>query len=302
MSLTALALQVLDLSLVGLFPLLIVIVLLAFWRWLPRQLVPWLWLFAGLRLLAPLHIQSAASRVPAGLVDLVQRVYAAPPAPPGPAAEPGVRFAYDLAMLLVDNAALLSRIWLAGFAAMLLYGVGSYLLLLRRMRCATPAEYGVYECDACASPFILGFLRPRVILPYGVEVPERELILHHERRHIRQLDHLKKPLAWFILSLHWFNPLVWIAFSGFCYDMEVACDDFCIQDLSPNERKTYAETLLRFSSQMTPLASPVAFGEVEIKDRIHRVLSYGEPEIYLVVLGFCCIAYLAAALLTNPPA
>lgn len=304
MSLTSLAIKVADLSIAGLFPLLAVLLLRFFWRRLPRRLMMLAWLIVALRLMVPISVQSPAGTVPAEATHVIQTLYQnalADTQPQNAALAPQAPAQEVSPSGFALSAALLSRLWLAGALGMLGYGALSLLRLYRRTACATPLEPGVFEWEGCTSPFILGLLRPRILMPYGMESRQRELVLLHERSHIRCLDHLKKPLAFFILSIHWFNPLVWIAFCAFCRDLEGACDERVIRGMEPGSRKAYSQTLLHFSAERSPLRCPVAFGETNIKDRILRVLNYKKPGHLLLVIGGIALVILAVCFLTNSP-
>lgn len=137
----------------------------------------------------------------------------------------------------------LAALWLAGLAAMLLYAFLSWLRLRLLVREAVPAGDGRYICDRLRDPFILGLFRPRIYLPSDLSEPELGCVLAHEGAHLRRRDHIWKPLGWLLLSVHWFNPLVWLAYALFCRDVEYACDESVVGGLDADGRRAYARAL-----------------------------------------------------------
>ncbi len=185
----------------------------------------------------------------------------------------------------------LSWVWLAGAAALLLWSVFKYLRLRFHLREAVMLEKGVYEAEGLESPFVLGVLRPRVYLPWGMETEERGWVLRHERAHIRRLDPLWKLLGWLALCLHWFNPLCWLAFSLAMQDMEGACDEAVVRTLGGEERAAYSRLLLALSGGR-PLfaATPLGFGEGNVKQRIKSVLRWRKPKWWMALLAILLLA------------
>lgn len=151
----------------------------------------------------------------------------------------------------------LAALWLAGLAAMLLYAFLSWLRLRLLVREAVPAGDGRYICDRLRDPFILGLFRPRIYLPSDLSEPELSCVLAHEGAHLRRRDHIWKPLGWLLLSVHWFNPLVWLAYALFCRDVEYACDESVVGGLDADGRRAYARALLECSSPRRAAACAV---------------------------------------------
>lgn len=194
-------------------------------------------------------------------------------------------------------------VWLAGAAGILLHAVVLYLRLKRRVRDAVFVEPGVYETDAVDSPFVMGVFRPRIILPLTLLRQERELVLRHEQAHIYRFDYLAKPIAFLILAMHWFNPLVWLAFRLFCDDMEASCDERAISTMEKEQIANYGETLLRLGTRKVAFAGgPLAFGEHCTKERIVNVLNYKKPMFWVVAVAVVAAIAVAIILLANPVA
>ena len=295
--LTTAALQVMDLTIVGSWVLLTILLLRFFWHKMPRRFIMPMWALAGMRLMLPITIESPTSTIPPETVGIPQQIFFAGTTQMQMTHGEQVVAA---AAKPLRTSEILALIWLAGFVLMILWGVISYLRLKHSTACATPLGEGVYECDACHSPFVLGFIRPRIILPYGMDEAQRELVLNHERSHISRFDHLKKPIGWLVLATHWFNPLVWAGFTRFCKDIERDCDERSISGLDFEQRKAYSEALLQFSTDEKLFNHPLAFGELDTKWRIQRVLSYRKPAKYMAVIGVIGVIIMIFCLMTNP--
>lgn len=196
---------------------------------------------------------------------------------------------------------IIGYVWFAGCCLMLLYALVSYLQLKHRVRTATRLEGNIRQSEYVTSPFVLGVFRPTVYLPYGLKASHQSHIIAHERSHIRRGDHLIKPLGFIILSVHWFNPCVWVAYILLCRDIEAACDERVIQKMSKEERQAYSATLLHYSVKRRRIAAcPVAFGETGIKGRIKNVMNYKKPTVWLVVMSILLSCVLAGCFLTDP--
>ena len=193
-------------------------------------------------------------------------------------------------------------IWLAGFAAMLLYAVISWITLRRRVRASVALPEEPFRlCDAVDTPFILGVLRPRVYLPSGLSDAQRAAVAAHEMAHLRRRDHWWKMLGWLLLAVHWFNPLVWLAYILFCRDIELACDEKAVRDMNVAERADYSQALLDFAAPRALLrVCPLAFGEVGVKARIKAILNYKKPAFWIIVLAVAACIVVGVCFLTRP--
>ena len=176
-----------------------------------------------------------------------------------------------------------------------------YLMLIRRLHGSVADENGIYYSDKIDTPFILGVISPKIYLPYETGETDKEYILAHERAHIHRLDYLWKPIGFIILCLHWFNPLVWVAFRLFCKDIELSCDERAVRDYSQEKRKAYSHTLVNFSVQQKSLNYlPLGFGNSEVKERVVNVLSYKKPAFWVIMVCIIVIAGISVFLMTNP--
>ncbi|MDO5545363.1 MAG: M56 family metallopeptidase [Eubacteriales bacterium] len=192
-------------------------------------------------------------------------------------------------------------IWLGGASIMALYSVAQYLTLRRRLTEAIPYQGEVYLADSIASPFVMGVFHPKIYLPSGTPEEERRFILAHERHHIRRGDHLWKLLGYAALCLHWFNPLVWLAFNLAGKDMEMSCDEAVIRQLGEDVRADYSQALLRLATHNKTIAGmPLAFGEGDTKGRVRNMARWKKPKVCVSVVCVIVCIVIAAACALNP--
>lgn len=194
-----------------------------------------------------------------------------------------------------------SVIWLMGIAAMLLYAVISYVRVRRSVAERVPYEGNIFLCDHVKSPFILGLVRPKIYLPSGMEVEAMEPVIAHEKAHLTRRDHWWKPLGFLILTVHWFNPLCWIAYMLLCRDIELACDEKVIRQMDLDGKKQYSTALLECSAQRQLVTiCPLAFGEIGVKERVRNVLNYKKPAFWVIVVAVIACAVVTVCFATNP--
>ena len=195
----------------------------------------------------------------------------------------------------------LSILWLTGMAAMLVYTLVSYWRLRARVRTAIRVKKDLYLSEYVSSPFVLGLFRPRIYLPYHMDDLDRFHVIAHERAHIRRRDHLWKPLGFLLLTVHWFNPAMWLSYILLCRDIELACDEKVIKELGAHQRADYSQALLHCSVTHRSIAAcPLAFGEVGVRERVKNVLSYKKPAFWVILLSMLACAVLAVCFLTDP--
>lgn len=244
-----------------------------------------------------LPVGPVATQTPSVVPPLVSPpVVTAPPAvnvEPLPEPQTGL----DLASAAWEIAAIL---WLAVLAGLLIYGVASYVRLRRRMANAVRLEGNVYQSDRVRSPFILGVVRPKIYLPFGLTGEQQSYVLAHEGYHIRRLDHIVRPAAFVILALHWFNPLVWAAYYLMGRDMEMSCDEKVLGG-AEHIRKAYSITLLSFAANRRfPSPSPLAFGETGVKGRIKNILNWKKPALWVTIAAILLCAVVRVSCATDP--
>ncbi len=192
-------------------------------------------------------------------------------------------------------------IWVLGIIALLVYSLVSILILKRQLKSAQLIENNIFEAKNLKTPFVLGLIKPKIYLPVGLNATERSYILLHEQTHIHRKDHIIKVLAFLTLSIHWFNPLVWIAFMLMSKDMELSCDERVLKEMNEDIKKPYANSLLLLATERHILnSSPLAFGEGNVKGRIKNVLNYKKPRFWLIILTIIIVTAIGIGLMANP--
>lgn len=192
--------------------------------------------------------------------------------------------------IFVENCDIFKNIWLAGFVLILIYGISSYVILRIKMANSVIKTDNIYESDKITSPFILGFVFPKIYIPFGLDEKTYRYVIAHEKCHLKRYDYYIKAFAFVLLAVHWFNPLCWIAFSLMTKDMEMSCDEKVLSD-NDGIRKEYSSALLSFATERRIYAvTPLCFGEENIKQRIKNILKFKKPEIGLsVIFAVLCV-------------
>ena len=183
-------------------------------------------------------------------------------------------------------------VWLTGALALLLYGAISYLQLKKKVCTAIRTYDNIYETDQINTPFTLGFIRPKIYLPVGINEKQLQYIIEHEKKHIKRRDYLTKPLAFLVASIHWFNPLAWTSYILMARDMELSVDEYVMKSSEEDIRGEYSYSLLSLSVRKSRLISPLAFGETGVKQRVKNVLSYKKPAFWV---SLCAIVVVITA-------
>lgn len=192
-------------------------------------------------------------------------------------------------------------IWVLGIMILLIYSLVSVFQLTRQLKSAKLIEKNIFEAGNMKTPFVLGLIKPKIYLPVGLKAEERSYILLHEQIHIHRADHTIKILAFLILSVHWFNPLVWIAFMLMSTDMELSCDERVLREMNEEIKKPYANSLLSLATGSHILnGSPLAFGEGNVKGRIKNVLNYKKPRFWVIAFSIIIVAAVGIGFMTNP--
>lgn len=290
----------------------VMLVRLIFRKKAPKKLICALWLLVGVRLVCPFSLESVLSLIPSA--ETVPPEIVSSPAPQitsGFAAfnsvvNPVLSEAFaPIPEQSVSPMQVLTEVgawvWLAGVIAVCLYGLISYIKLKRKMSDAVLLSGNIFQSEKGESPFILGFIRPKIYLPFALSDTDRENVIAHETAHIKRKDHIIKPLAFLLLAVYWFNPLVWVSYALLCRDIELACDERVIKDLSEDNRKEYAKSLLDCAVKRKSIAAcPLAFGEVGVKTRIKGVMHYKKPAFWVILITVAAIIVTSVCFLTNP--
>ena len=196
---------------------------------------------------------------------------------------------------------ILSIVWTIGILLLIAYTVISYWRLHREIDTAVRYKDNIFQSENVSSPFVLGLIKPRIYLPFNMNGHDLEHVVAHERAHIRRKDHWWKPLGFLLLTIHWFNPFMWLSYVLLCRDIELACDEKVIRELGNEQRADYTQALVACSiNRRTIAACPLAFGEVGVKERVKSVMNYQKPAFGIVILAVIACVGVAVCFLTNP--
>ena len=302
----ALFLTILELSLRGSLLILVILPVRALLKQAPRWSICLLWALAAIALVCPIRFESTASVMPSD--SIITEIIA--PAPTMPLVQTEPILIQDLPVengvhiithTEPDYGFLAAWVWLMGMAVMVSVAAVSYVRLKKQVAASLLVKDNVYLCDDIDSPFILGIIRPRIYLPSALDTDLYPSVLLHEYAHLKRRDHWWKPLGYLLLTVHWFNPLVWLGYALLCRDIELACDEKVIRDMDTQHKKHYSEALLQCSMPRRLItACPLAFGEVGAKQRIKAVLHYKKPAFWVILIVMLLCAALAVGFLTDP--
>lgn len=310
---TTLMLKLINMSLTASWLILAVIAARLLLKRAPRWMTVLLWGLVGVRLICPFTIESALSLIPR--TEVISPSVIAPAETPIqnaiPAADagnaPGAGQIFEptasaaSADLLQIWLPILTAVWCTGVILLLLYGAVSYGRLRRKVCTAVRLQDNVFQSEAVPSPFILGILQPKIYLPFSLTENELPAVLAHERAHIARLDHWWKPAGFLLLAVYWFNPLMWVSYVLLCRDIELACDERVIREMTPDERAHYSEALLRCSVRKGRITScPLAFGEQNVRERVKSILNYKKPAFWIMIAAILACIVVAACFLTSP--
>ena len=192
-------------------------------------------------------------------------------------------------------------IWIFGMIALALYTAISYWRLHRKVDTAVRYKDNIFQSENVSSPFVFGIIKPRIYLPFKMNGQDLEHVVAHEHAHIRRKDHWWKPFGFLLLTIHWFNPLMWMAYVLLCRDIELACDEKVIKELGNEQRGDYTQALVACSINRRMIAAcPLAFGEVSVKERVKSVMNYKKPAFWVIIISVIVCVGVAVCFLTNP--
>ncbi len=280
--------EILSMSVDSAWLIIAVIIVRALLQKSPMYFRKILWGFVGLRLVIPFSFKSAFSLVPHEVPQTADRVAGQVVATTD--LEQGLSFT-DVVPFL----------WTAVGMGFLIYGIISYIRLRLKIIDGTLVKGNVYQSERIHSPFVCGFIKPRIYVPYGLDEVTQNCVLKHEETHIKCADHIIKAFGFVVLCIHWFNPLVWISYFLLCKDIELSCDENVIKKYDDVQCKQYAKALLELGVNKVKLtACPIAFGEVSIKKRIKSVVSYKKASKILVIASLCVCIGVSLCFMTEP--
>lgn len=305
-------LKLVNLSISASWLILAVLVLRVVLKKAPKWVMPLLWGVVALRLVCLFSIESALSLIPSAetipseivtetrepvlyeqaTLDIVTN----PTLPP--AAEVPVGVSRQQAQVDFN---IYSVLWLAGMAALLVHALMSAGKLKKKLATAILLRDNIYESEFVDSPFVFGVVKPNIYLPMHMDEGTAAYVIAHERAHLARRDHWWKVLGYLVLALHWFNPLVWVAYILFCRDIELACDEKVVKGLDGAARADYSQALLSCAAPKRAVAAcPLAFGEGNIKTRVKSALHYRKPAFWVAAAAVLAVVIVAVCFLTNP--
>lgn len=308
----ALFLKLLNMSITAGWIVLAVVLLRLLLKKAPKWISCLLWVLVGLRLILPFSFESKVSVVPSTETVPQEIIYSQ-----APTINSGVPFVNNSVNPVISESLapevgasvnpiqivifVATIVWCIGMAGMLIYALISYLRVKHKVRISAPLRENIYICDNIGTPFILGVFKPKIYLPSELPEREAEYVIAHEKSHLKRRDHLWKPIGFALLTVYWFNPLLWLGYVLLCRDIELACDERVIKNMDAEEKKAYSTALLDCSIPRRMIsACPLAFGEVDVKNRIKSVLNYKKPAFWIIVVAIIACIVAAVCLLTDP--
>lgn len=278
----------------------------------PKWIAVLLWGIVAVRLICPISVESALSLIPSS--QTINPEVALNP----PAIDSGVPIINNVINPIIGEATItlqpekdlnifqfimpyLAGLWVVGITALLIYTSVSYVRIKKKIGTAIMLRDNIFQSENIVSPFVLGIIKPKIYLPFRMNEQDMEHVIAHEQAHICRKDHWWKPLGFLILTLHWFNPLMWLGYALLCRDIELACDEKVIKELNTEQKADYSQALLTCSVNRRMIAAcPLAFGEVGVKDRVKSVLNYKKPAFWMIAAAMIASAAVAVCFLTNP--
>lgn len=304
-------LTIVNMSISASWIVLVVLLLRLLLKKAPKWIAVLLWGIVGLRLIMPFSFESVFSLIPSS-----EAISKAPNSP---------RPHFESGITIVDNqvndylgeryyegitrptghfsdiTTILAFVWIVGIVLLLAYTIISYSRVKNKICTAILLRDNIYQSENVVSPFVLGIIKPKIYLPFAMNEQDMKHVIAHEQAHIHRKDHWWKPMGFLILTLHWFNPLMWLGYVLLCRDIELACDEKVIKELNAEQKADYSQALLDCSvNRRTIAACPLAFGEIGVKDRVKSILNYKKPAFWIIVLAIIASVAVAVCFLTNP--
>ena len=305
-------LKIVNMSISASWLVLVVLILRFVLKKAPKWVNILLWGIVAIRLICPFSFESALSLIPSA-ETFPEKVISGPSFDVQTGITPvdnrindylGDRY-FEGVTVPANNGnnimTILTIVWTIGILLLVAYTVISYWRLRRKVDTAVRYKDNIFQSENVKSPFVLGIIKPRIYLPFNMNGQDLEHVVAHEQAHIHRKDHWWKPFGFLLLTIHWFNPLVWLAYVLLCRDIELACDEKVIKELGNEQRADYTQALVACSVNLRMIAAcPLAFGEVGVKDRVKSVMNYKKPAFWGVVLAVIVCVFVAVCFLTNP--
>ena len=305
-------LKIINMSISASWLVLAVLILRFVLKKAPKWINVLLWGIVAIRLICPFSFESTLSLIPsAETIPLNIGMDTTPTINSGISAinnavnpiisQSNTPMAGSSVNLLQITIGIYEYIWIFGMIALALYTAISYWRLCRKVDTAVRYKDNIFQSENVSFPFVLGIIKPRIYLPFKMNGQYLEHVVAHEQAHICRKDHWWKPLGFLLLMIHWFNPLMWLAYVLLCRDIELACDEKVIKELGNEQRGDYTQALVACSINRRMIAAcPLAFGEVSVKERVKSVMNYKKPAFWVIIISVIVCVGVAVCFLTNP--
>ena len=305
-------LKIINMSISASWLILAVLILRLVLKKAPKWVNVLLWGIVAVRLICPFSFESALSLIPSA-ETFPEKVISGPSFDIQTGISPvdnrindylGDRY-FEGVTVPANNGnnimTILTIVWIIGILLLVAYTIISYRRLHREIDTAVHYKDNIFQSENVSSPFVLGIINPRIYLPFSMNEQDLEHVVAHEQAHIHRKDHWWKPLGFLLLTIHWFNPLMWLAYVLLCRDIELACDEKVIKELGNEQRADYMQALVACSVNRRMIAAcPLAFGEVGVKERVKSVMNYKKPAFWVIIIAVIICVGVAACFLTNP--
>lgn len=304
--------KVLNMSFVGSFVILVILIARIVLMSSPKIYSYMLWSAALIRLAIPISLQSIVSLIPIKSNPIPQQVlYSKSPTintgsgvlnealeKSYTTTETVVNIQSNQSQLWLDLGAV---VWIIGMTIIIVYGIASLIKIKKYLYTSTHISNNLYLLNNINTPFILGITRPKIYLPKTVSYAEMDYIIFHEKVHIKRCDHIIRFLSYFVLCIHWFNPLVWLAFHLSGKDMEMSCDEAVIKHMGNDIKKDYSQSLLNFTvGKKNPGMTSLSFSEGDTKDRIKNILNFRKPNPVVILFSIFFVVFILLGVLSDP--
>ena len=305
-------LKIINMSISASWLILAVLILRLVLKKAPKWVNVLLWGIVAVRLICPFSFESALSLIPSA-ETFPEKVISGPSFDIQTGISPvdnrindylGDRY-FEGVTVPANNGnnimTILTIVWIIGILLLVAYTIISYRRLHREIDTAVHYKDNIFQSENVKSPFVLGIIKPRIYLPFNMNGQDLEHVVAHEQAHIRRKDHWWKPLGFLLLTIYWFNPLMWLAYVLLCRDIELACDEKVIKELGNEQRADYMQALVACSVNRRMIAAcPLAFGEVGVKERVKSVMNYKKPAFWVIIIAVIICVGVAVCFLTNP--
>ena len=308
--LDGLFLSVLNMSITASLVILVVLLVRLLLKKAPKTFSYALWIVVLFRLICPFSFESAIGLLPINKTPIPQDIMYSTE----PQIDTGINIVDSIVNPILPVANNMgesinplqvwvlvgSTIWVFGMLIMLIYSIIQFVRLKRKLVGATPLRGNIYLADHISSPFVMGFIKPNIYLPSSMAKTEQAFIIAHENYHIKRFDHIARILGFIALTIHWLNPLVWLAFVLSGKDMEMSCDEAVMREMDTDIRAEYSKSLLRFATGRKIIAAtPLAFGEGDTKERVKNVMQYKKPILWVSIIAVIAVICVVVGLMSN---